>query len=199
MTRRDNPPGGRPWRAGGGFYGCTDKQQQPDLTASQPENPTLIEPVEAALEPQEQPPITRARCWEDYDRKAVSCDRDELASELNHELAGEENRAIKWIDQSDPDQLDWYLDCHGELFNVLDVVFLLMKEMDVTDTEARAIASATRKHVRRAMGRWRLHQLELMEAALSFYDAEPSPDPEPPPKRKPASWLTWRHKGTARI
>jgi hypothetical protein len=206
MTSRRNPPGGQSRRAEGFFnHGCHNRQQ-PDLTPLQPENPTENDPIEPSPEPQGQPPITRARCWEDYDTKAVSCDRDALASDLNHDLAKDINQAIKLIDQSDPDQLDWYLDCHAEIFNVLDVIYLLTKEMDVTDREAKAIASATRKHVRRAMARWRTHQIELMEAALAFYDAAEiitdnvinDPPPEPPPKRKPASWLTWRHQGRAR-
>ena len=213
--KKRSPPGVAPDGLEGGSSEHLPKQQHCKSTSCQPENPTLIKLQEPAPDASVAPPITRGRCWEDYDRKAISCARDELAGDLNHELAREVNQAIKWVDQSDPDQLDWYLDCHAEIFSLLDTVYLLMREMDITDREARCIASATRKHVARAMARWRTHQIEIMEAALAFYDATdievdnvnsepappsepPPPEPEPPPKRKPASWLTWRHQGRAR-
>ncbi len=107
------------------------------------------------LQTAEQSPICRSRAWEDYDRKAIESDRETLAFDLNHDLAKAFSEAIKYVDQGDRDQVDRYLRCHDDLFALLDTIYLLMREMDVSVTEARAIASAVRKHYRRCVDRWR--------------------------------------------
>lgn len=104
----------------------------------------------------DQPPITRARAWEGWSRV-----NDDEASELNHELARLFNEAVRQIDQGDRDQVNWYWRCQGELFSLLDTIYLLQVEPSTTPEEAKYISSAVRKHFTRAMSRWIIHQREL--------------------------------------
>ena len=107
----------------------------------------------------DQPPITRARAWENWNRNEIECSLE--ASELNHELAKVFNDLIKTIHQSNRDELNWYLRCYDELFGLLDTIFLLMIEPGTTLQEAKHIATATRRHFNRAVDRWHIHQREL--------------------------------------
>ncbi len=84
-------------------------------------------------------------------------DDNELAFELNSELAKRLNDAIRLVDQSDPAQLHLYLAARFELFDFLDGIFLLMRDPDVTGAEVRAIASTTRKHFANALARMGRH------------------------------------------
>jgi hypothetical protein len=120
------------------------------------------------------PKVTRGRAWEDYSRREIDLDAEQLAKTLNHELAKTFNDAFKEVSDldwmGDPKQDAWYWCCHGELFELLDTVLLMMVEMDVTGDEATAIASATRKHFHRAVARWRVHHLELRDARLALWE-----------------------------
>jgi len=143
----------------------------------------------------------------------------DLAGEINQELAHLINAACRELDPDDRDQLRLYWQVHDELFDILDMAFLLMTDEGVTVAQGKSITAAMRIHIRNCMARWRerldefrakqqhlrdkLAEIDADVRALmgdEDYPHEPEPEPElePPPRAKPAqasqerAWTTKR-------
>lgn len=133
----------------------------------------------------------------------------DLAGEINQELAHLINAACRELDPDDRDQLRMYWQVHDELFDILEMAFLLMTDEGVTVTQGKAIAAAMRstfaiawraggngstKHLREKLAeidadvRALMGDEEYPDEDHDEPELEPEPtEPKPSPGSKPAS------------